>query len=163
MSKHPPRIPTGSGIVVTLLSVFSLLLGACGDNIATSIPQTTAAATTAAMTSAVATSAAAAPASDPISAAGTTPAAGTSMRGNIVVYAAASLTDPFNKIKADLEKANHGLKITYSFGGSNTLRAQLEQGAKADVFASANQTEMDNALKSNLVPDKGHATRMPTW
>jgi molybdate transport system substrate-binding protein len=73
----------------------------------------------------------------------------------VTVFAASSLTDPFNEIKAQLEKSNPGLKITYNFGGSNILRTQLEQGAKADVFASANQTELDNALKSGLVPDKG--------
>jgi molybdate transport system substrate-binding protein len=83
----------------------------------------------------------------------TTTATGAS--GEVIVFAAASLTEPFNQIKAALEKANPGLKVTINFGGSNTLRAQLEQGAKADVFASANQTEMDNALKSSLVADKG--------
>lgn len=156
MSKSP-RI--GLGIVVTLLSLFSLLLGACGDNTATTIPPTTAAATTAAPTTATATTSAATTAATTsaatTAATGTTAARGAPVTGEVVVYAASSLTDPFNKIKADLEKANPGLKVTYSFGGSNTLRAQLEQGAKADVFASANQTEMDNALKSNLVADKG--------
>lgn len=152
MSKNPSK-RTGLGIVVTLLSLCSLLLAACGDSNATTIPPTTAATTTDATTAAATTSAATTAAST-TSAAGTTAATGT-MTGEIVVFAASSLTDPFNKIKADLEKVNPGLKITYSFGGSNTLRAQLEQGAKADVFASANQTEMDNALKSNLVADKG--------
>lgn len=135
---------TGLGIMVTLLSLFSLLLGACGDSTATSIPPTTAATiaiATTIVTTATTTS------STTITAANVT--------GEVVVYAASSLTEPFNKIKADLEKANPGLKVTFSFGGSNTLRAQLEQGAKADVFASANQTEMDNALKSSLVTDKG--------
>lgn len=166
MSKHPPKKLTGLGIVVTLLSVFSLLMGACGDNTATSVPATTApAATTAATTTSAATTGAATTAAGTTKAA--TTAAGTTIAGTnsaankinatgeILIYAASSLTDPFNRIKADLEASNPGLKITYSFGGSNTLRAQLEQGAKADVFASANQTEMDNALKSNLVADKG--------
>lgn len=147
MSYHLPRKLTGPGIVVMLLSVFSLLLGACSDNTATAIPPTTAVTTTTSATTGNTTTA--------TNATGTTPVSGGTMTGEIVVYAASSLTDPFNRIKADMEKANPGLKITYSFGGSNTLRAQLEQGAKADVFASANQTEMDNALKSNLVADKG--------
>jgi molybdate transport system substrate-binding protein len=116
---------TGPGIVLILLSLFGGLLGACGDNTAPPIPPTPAATINATTT------------------------------GEVIVFAASSLTDPFNKLKADLEKANPGLKVTYNFGGSNTLRSQLEQGAKADVFASANQTEMDNALKSNLVADKG--------
>jgi molybdate transport system substrate-binding protein len=47
----------------------------------------------------------------------------------ITVYAAASLTDVFPKIDSTER---------YSFGGSNTLAAQIQQGAPADVFASAN-------------------------
>lgn len=54
----------------------------------------------------------------------------------ITVYAAASLTDVFPKI----DSANR-----YSFGGSNTLVAQIQQGAPADVFASAN-TSLPNQL-----------------
>jgi molybdate transport system substrate-binding protein len=152
MSKHPPGKLTGPGIVITLLGLFSLLLGACGDSTATAMPQTTVSATTQAANAASPTPAATSATTGPT---GLTAPSGGTMKGDIVVYAASSLTDPFNKIKADLEKANPGLKITYSFGGSNTLRAQLEQGAKADVFASANQTEMDNALQSSLVAGKG--------
>lgn len=128
-------IRPGFGLVFLLFS--ALVLGACGDPTATTASTTTVAATTASSTTAPATTAAA-------------PAT-----GELIVFAAASLTDPFNEIKANVESANPGLKISYNFGGSNTLRAQLEQGAKADVFASANQTEMDNALKSGLVADKG--------
>jgi len=54
----------------------------------------------------------------------------------ITVYAAASLTDAFPKI----DSTNR-----YSFGGSNTLAAQIQQGAPADVFASAN-TSLPNQL-----------------
>jgi molybdate transport system substrate-binding protein len=49
----------------------------------------------------------------------------------LTVYAAASLTDAFPKINSTAH---------YSFGGSNTLAAQIQQGAPADVFASANMT-----------------------
>jgi molybdate transport system substrate-binding protein len=152
-------------LIIALVSLFGLLLTACGDNTATSVPPTTAA-TTIANTTATATTATtttvAATTSSATTAASTTAAAttvasstGATASGEVIVFAASSLTDPFNEIKADLEKANPNLRITYNFGGSNTLRAQLEQGAKADVFASANQTEMDNALKSSLVADKG--------
>jgi molybdate transport system substrate-binding protein len=54
----------------------------------------------------------------------------------ITVYAAASLTDVFPKIDSTER---------YSFGGSNTLAAQIQQGAPADVFASAN-TSLPNQL-----------------
>ena len=52
-------------------------------------------------------------------------------QAQITVYAAASLTDVFPKIDGAQR---------YSFGGSNTLAAQIQQGAPADVFASANMT-----------------------
>jgi len=52
-------------------------------------------------------------------------------RAQLTVYAAASLTNAFPAIDRN-EK--------YSFGGSNALAAQIEQGAPADVFASANMT-----------------------
>ncbi len=136
-----------SFVLGLLMLILGLFLVACGDATTTTAPQpaanTSAASTTIAVTSAANNTVAAA--SSPKQ----------NLSGELVVFAASSLTDPFNEIKAELEKDNAGLKISYNFGGSNTLRAQLEQGAKADVFASANQSEMDNALKSNLVADKG--------
>jgi len=60
-------------------------------------------------------------------------------KAQITVYAAASLTDVFPQIDA-------GQK--YSFGGSNTLAAQIRQGAPADVFASANMT-LPNQLNAS--------------
>ena len=44
-----------------------------------------------------------------------------------------------------------GVKLTFSFGASSQLRAQLEQGAPADVFASADTVQMDNAVKANTI------------
>jgi molybdate transport system substrate-binding protein len=60
-----------------------------------------------------------------------TPSGSARSSAQITVYAAASLTNVFPQI-------DHGLR--YSFGGSNTLAAQIQQGAPADVFASANMT-----------------------
>ena len=59
------------------------------------------------------------------------PAASATQRRQITVYAAASLTNAFPAIDS---------REKYSFGGSNTLAAQIAQGAPADVFASANMT-----------------------
>lgn len=70
---------------------------------------------------------------------------------DLTVFAAASLTDAFKEIAAQFEAAHPGVKVIYNFGGSNILRAQLEQGARADVFASANGVEMETARKAGLV------------
>ncbi|MCU0464270.1 MAG: extracellular solute-binding protein, partial [Anaerolineae bacterium] len=53
----------------------------------------------------------------------------------IVVFAAASLSDAFTDIGADFEAANPGVRVLFSFGGSSDLAVQLTQGAPADVFA----------------------------
>jgi molybdate transport system substrate-binding protein len=57
--------------------------------------------------------------------------------GEITVFAAASLTDAFNEMATDFQYENPGARPTFNFGGSNTLRAQLDHDASADVFASA--------------------------
>jgi molybdate transport system substrate-binding protein len=71
--------------------------------------------------------------------------------GELTVFAAASLTEPFTEMGKRLEATYPGLKILYNFGGSPTLRTQLEQGARADVFASADAVQMDLARKSGVV------------
>ena len=73
------------------------------------------------------------------------------MTGEVLVFAAASLTDAFKEMGTTFEQANPGTKITFNFGASSALRTQLEQGARADVFASADQAQMDNARKASLV------------
>lgn len=67
------------------------------------------------------------------------------------MFAAASLTGALNSAKATLTTANPGLSITYNFGGSNTLAAQILQGAPADVFASADKANMDKLVAAGLV------------
>lgn len=67
------------------------------------------------------------------------------VRGDVTVFAAASLTDAFTEMKAGFEAANPGAKVTLNFAGSPTLRTQLAQGARADVFASADTANMDGA------------------
>jgi molybdate transport system substrate-binding protein len=73
--------------------------------------------------------------------AGAAPASAQSS-GEITVFAAASLTDAFNEMAAEYQYENPGSKVTFNFGGSNTLATQLNQGASADVFASADTTQM---------------------
>ncbi len=69
----------------------------------------------------------------------------------LTVLAAASLTDAFKEIGAAFGKANPGVKVTFSFAGSQALRTQIEQGAKADVFASADAKNMDPLKTANLL------------
>ncbi len=71
--------------------------------------------------------------------------------GEITVFAAASLTDAFNDLKADFETEHPGVTITYNFGGSQQLATQLVEGARADVFASANYTQMEVAQDGDVV------------
>jgi molybdate transport system substrate-binding protein len=69
----------------------------------------------------------------------------------LTVFAAASLTDAFTEIGRDFEAAHPGVTVAFNFGGSQNLRTQLELGAVADVFASANQKEMEDAVTAGLV------------
>jgi len=68
----------------------------------------------------------------------------------VTVFAASSLTDAFKEIGAAFEQKT-GVPVTFNFGASSQLRTQLEQGAQADVFASADQIQMDNARKSGVI------------
>ena len=77
--------------------------------------------------------------------------------GELTVFAAASLTDAFTEIGKRLELSHPGLKVVYNFGGSQALRTQLEQGARADVFASADVVQMEQAKKSNTVQGESPA------
>ncbi len=89
-----------------------------------------------------------APTTAPIAAA--KPAAGP-IRGEVVVFAASSLTDVFNEMGAAFQQANPNARVTFNFGASSQLATQLGQGARADVFASADQTQMDNAKKADAI------------
>jgi molybdate transport system substrate-binding protein len=82
---------------------------------------------------------------------GTTASTERKLAGGITVLAASSLTKGFTALGAEFEAAYPGTKITFSFGSSSELETQIEQGAPADVFASADQKNMDEvvAAKAN--------------
>ena len=61
----------------------------------------------------------------------------------LTVFAAASLTDTFTELAEEFEKQHPGVTVTTSFGGSSDLVAQIQDGAPADVFASADTKNMD--------------------
>lgn len=69
----------------------------------------------------------------------------------LTVYAAASLTEAFTEIGDAFEALHPGVTVSFNFGGSQNLRTQIEQGAPADVFASANLKEMDALVTGNFV------------
>ena len=61
------------------------------------------------------------------------------------VFAASSLTDAFTQLGADFTAAHPGVKVVFDFAGSNDLVTQLQQGAPADVLATADTASMDDA------------------
>lgn len=67
------------------------------------------------------------------------------MAGELLVSAAASLTNAFTEMKAPFEKANPGTTLILNFASSGALLKQMEKGAPVDVFASADQDTMDKA------------------
>src|SRR4029077_7602975 len=67
----------------------------------------------------------------------------TRLSGSVEVFAAASLTDSFKAVGTSFQSANPGVTVTFNFAGTPTLVTQIEQGAPADVFASADTTNMD--------------------
>ena len=68
----------------------------------------------------------------------------------ITVFAAASLTDSLKQV-ADAFKARTGTSVTLSFGASSTLARQIEQGAAADIFFSADTDWMDYLEKAGQI------------
>ncbi len=71
--------------------------------------------------------------------------------GTVTIFAAASLTDAFGAIEIDLEAATPGLDLVFNFAGSQALATQLTEGAEAEVFASANMTQMQNAVEAGVI------------
>jgi molybdate transport system substrate-binding protein len=72
-------------------------------------------------------------------------------RSTLTVFAASSLTDAFGELAKTFEERNPGVEVRQSFESSSTLLTQIQQGAQADVFATAAQEEMDAAVDDGLV------------
>jgi molybdate transport system substrate-binding protein len=64
------------------------------------------------------------------------------LSGRITVYAASSLTEAFTTLQQQFGRAHPSAKITFSFGASDELATQINNGAPVDVFASASPTTM---------------------
>jgi len=82
-----------------------------------------------------------------------------SRAAEITVFAAASLTDSLKEIAADYEKSS-GDKITFNFGASSTLARQIDAGAPADIFFSADESQMDGLAKKDLIDPATRKSRL---
>lgn len=73
----------------------------------------------------------------------------------LVVFAAASLTDAFTELGEEFEARHPGTDVTFSFAASSTLARQLAEGAPADVFAAADSVTMGDAIDAGAVAGPG--------
>lgn len=112
--------------LIALTSSIALALAGCGSS-------SSSAATAAASTAAA--SAAAAEASE------TTAVA--AEQSEVIVFAAASMTETLNQIKETYEAENPGVTLTFNFDSSGTLKTQIQEGADCDLFISAGQKQMN--------------------
>lgn len=79
-------------------------------------------------------------------------------RVELIVSAAASLTDSLEEIQAGFEQNNPRIKLTFNYGASGTLQQQIEQGAPSDVFISAGKKQMDALVAKRLVDGEWQST-----
>jgi molybdate transport system substrate-binding protein len=112
--------------IARLVAVAALVVSACSGAAATRVPS-------------------AAPTVAPTAASSASAPAG----GSLTIYAAASLTAAFKDLAATY-KAATGTAITLSFDSSSTLEAQIEQGAPADILASADTANPKKLVTANL-------------
>lgn len=73
------------------------------------------------------------------------------MAGEVLVAAAASLTNAFRDLASEYEAAHPGTKILTTFGASDVVLRQITEGAPADIFASADRKAMDKAAKAHAI------------
>ncbi|MEI6776352.1 MAG: molybdate ABC transporter substrate-binding protein [Chloroflexales bacterium] len=138
--------------IALLMILLTLLVAACGAPAASSptrLPVSTTAPTTAPTVAAITTptNASTAVATTAVATTAPTVAAATTLN----VFAAASLTDAFKAIAPAFEAAHPGVKIVYNFAGAQQLAAQINEGAPADVFASANKKQIDVVIASSKI------------
>lgn len=72
-------------------------------------------------------------------------------QAELMVSAAASLTDALNELKTSFEAENPDTTLTFNFGSSGKLATQIAQGAPSDVFLSASQKDMDGLDEKQLI------------
>jgi molybdate transport system substrate-binding protein len=131
-------------LVAALLLSLALLGAACSSSSTTDTSATTTAAGVTPATAGGST-----PGSVPGSIPGTT--IGSVPPGTIIVSAAASLTTPFKTIGDQFKAAHPGTDVKFNFDSSGTLATQIQAGAPADVFASADQANMKKLTDGSLI------------
>jgi molybdate transport system substrate-binding protein len=71
----------------------------------------------------------------------------------VTVFAAASLTEAFTEIGERFEAEHEGVTVEFNFAGSSDLAAQITEGAPADVFAAADEQNMDKVLEAGAAAE----------
>lgn len=71
----------------------------------------------------------------------------------MIVFAAASLRSTFEELGEEFESEHDGVDVQFNFDGSSNLVAQIQQGASAGVFASADTANMDKLVADGLVTE----------
>ena len=89
-------------------------------------------------------------------------AAPSAFAADLVVSAAASLTNAFKTLAEQYERAHPDTKVVLNFGASDVLMQQIVKGAPADVFASADQSAMDRAEARSFAPSPCSTKRAST-
>lgn len=82
------------------------------------------------------------------------PASSPALSGTITVFAASSLNAAYTAIGSEFQKSHPGTVVNFSFGGSSTLVSQIQQGAIGDVFASADQPNMQKLINARLTAER---------
>jgi molybdate transport system substrate-binding protein len=77
-------------------------------------------------------------------------AGGSAEESTLIVFAAASLQEPFEQLGEEFESTHEGVSVEFDFGGSSGLVTQIQEGAPADVFASANEANMTKLVDADL-------------
>ena len=153
-----PRLSRFRGVAaaLTALCVVTVVVSCSSGSSSTASSTTTAAASSSAASSSAAANSSVAPSSSkatsssPASSSSTASAA-PAAAGTLTVFAAASLKATFSEIGTIFQTENPGSTVTFNFAGSSDLVTQLTAGAPADVFASADTSNMTKATTANLV------------
>jgi molybdate transport system substrate-binding protein len=88
------------------------------------------------------------PAASPTTTPNSTTSSAQAVSGTVTVLAAASLQEAFTALGKQFEAARPGVTVKLSFGASSSLAQQVNQGAPADVFASASPTNMKQVTEA---------------